>query len=860
MLPYFWYLLKVIICSGILFGYYWLFLRNKIFHQYNRFYLLAAAGLSLLVPLLKINFWQQGAQSNQAIRVLQAVSVGDEYMNGIVVTANKNTWSIEQFYPLLYWMVSLVFFIVLLRTIYIISTLLKQYPVQQIEEVTFVNTDDDRTPFSFFNYIFWNSSIDMSTTTGRQIFKHEIAHIQQKHTYDKLFVNILLIFCWCNPFFWLYRKELNMIHEFIADKKAVEDGNTTAFANMILQAAYPKYRFELINNFFYSPIKRRLLMLTKIDNPRVSYFARLMVLPLVVLVFAAFTFKAKTNPSLYHGKKITVVIDAGHGGKDFGAKSSDGIYEKDLTLAIAKKVKELNSNGDIEIILTRNSDIFMSPKEKADFTKSNNADLSISFHVDNGPPETANTKTGLNLWIAKDEKSQFFGSVTLGEFMNNGYQLDVDPEIKQRKVGIFTLQANTCPSVLIETGFINNAKDVAYLKTNAAKETIANNVLMAIEKYLTSKPNIPVVINSVDTVPNPPPPPPPPARFDPELKSTDTKPDVELLTSYKSLFYIGIPNHVYVAAKNIRTEDISLKISPTGSLSGSKGEYKVTVTSIGKTTISVFNNKTRELIKSFDYEVKRIPDPYDPDFPPGLKVNTVVEPRIFLGKFRGGRISMDDLKSQKEIRVSQGFSFVSAYVWFTYPESKTVSSAHLKSSSLLPIDEYIAKCVDGSTIMFDNVYVQDNIGNNKLVMNPPGFSVFDNTKIKATDESIAKAINNEKLNQRNDDNKIFTVAEVPPQFTGGKDEWLKFLRANLKVNTPVDNGAGAGKYSVVVKFIIHTDGSVSDVKFEKDPGFGTGDEAVRLIKETGGKWTAAVQNGRKVNAYHKQPITFLVED
>ena len=63
----------------------------------------------------------------------------------------------------------------------------------------------------------------------------------------------------------------------------------------------------------------------------------------------------------------------------------------------------------------------------------------------------------------------------------------------------------------------------------------------------------------------------------------------------------------------------------------------------------------------------------------------------------------------------------------------------------------------------------------------------------------------------------------------------------------------------MVKFIIHTDGSVSDITCEKDPGFGTGTEVKRLIRESSKKWTPAVQNGIKVNSYFKQPVTFLVE-
>ncbi len=292
MLPIAYYLLKVIICSGILYGYYWLLLRNKIFHKYNRFYLMASVVLSLLLPLIKINFWQQNETTSAGvIQALQAVSSSDEYMDTIIVAAKSNRFNTAQLYPFAYLLVSIVFIFIFLHGLYIIFRLLKKYPQQIINSISFVNTDDKRTPFSFLKYIFWNNSIDIETTTGQQIFKHELAHVQEKHSLDKLFINIILIIFWCNPFYWLIRKELNMIHEFIADKKAVGDSDTAAFAAMILQASYPQHHFQLTNNFFYSPIKRRLLMLTKNKKPKVNYFGRIMVLPTTVLIFTAFTFK-----------------------------------------------------------------------------------------------------------------------------------------------------------------------------------------------------------------------------------------------------------------------------------------------------------------------------------------------------------------------------------------------------------------------------------------------------------------------------------------------------------------------------------------------------------------------------------------
>lgn len=309
MLPIAYYFLKLIICSGILYGYYWLLLRNKVFHGYNRFYLMAVVLLSMLLPLIKIDFWQPQAEQGGVIQLLKAVSGTDAYMNTVIInTTNSNyNWDWEQLYPVSYLAVSLVMSIIFIRTLYIIRGLLKKYPTQVIDSISFVNTDAKSTPFSFLNYIFWNQHIDMDTATGKQIFKHEVAHVQEKHTHDKLFINLVLILFWCNPFFWLIRKELNMIHEFIADKKAVEDSDTASFAAMILQATYPQHRFQLTNNFFYSPIKRRLLMLTKNNNPKVNYWGRIMVLPLLVLVFAAFSLKTKNNSTEQNNRIITAV-------------------------------------------------------------------------------------------------------------------------------------------------------------------------------------------------------------------------------------------------------------------------------------------------------------------------------------------------------------------------------------------------------------------------------------------------------------------------------------------------------------------------------------------------------------------------
>lgn len=111
--------------------------------------------------------------------------------------------------------------------------------------------------------------------------------------------------------------------------------------------------------------------------------------------------------------------------------------------------------------------------------------------------------------------------------------------------------------------------------------------------------------------------------------------------------------------------------------------------------------------------------------------------------------------------------------------------------------------------------------------------------------------------KEDDENKIFEKVEIEASFKGGEGAWRKYLERNLNANTPVDNGAPEGTYTVWVQFIVDKGGNISDVKALSNHGYGMEDEAVKVIRK-GPAWVAAIQNGRPVKAYRKQPITFVV--
>lgn len=345
-------------------------------------------------------------------------------------------------------------------------------------------TDVKGTPFSFFKYIFWNTSIDLNGEVGKKILAHEVAHVEANHSFDKLLIELQLIIGWFNPITWLIRNELYLIHEFIADQKSIQNNDTSVLAELLLASAYPSQQHILSNSFFFSPIKRRIQMFTK-TNTKYSYLRRLTILPIMaatVLLFAFRNGNLNSKPIIKLDKQYTVIIDAGHGGDDLGASSADGTNEKDLTLSIAQKVKALNNNPNINIILSRESDKFINVVDRANFANASNANLFVSIHMDKAG--TAKF-SGTTFYVPSKNKVYFKESIMIANnLLDATSELFPKSKITTREMGIWVLENVKMPSVLFESGFISNPNDLKIVKAN--EEKIANMLLDGITSYLSS--------------------------------------------------------------------------------------------------------------------------------------------------------------------------------------------------------------------------------------------------------------------------------------------------------------------------------------------------------------------------------------
>ncbi len=222
-----------------------------------------------------------------------------------------------------------------------------------------------------------------------------------------------------------------------------------------------------------------------------------------------------------------IVIDAGHGGKDPGAISL-GLREKDVTLAVAKKLGELikEAHPEIKVYYTRLTDNFIELNERSNIANRNKADLFISIHVNHSSNTSAHGsetyvmgthKNDGNLEVAKRENS----AVLLEDDYQSGYDgfdpnspeghiifsfyqnafmeqsilfaSEIETELAKRKkvnrsrgvkqAGFLVLWKTAMPSVLVETGFMTNSEERAYLKSDAGREELATSIFNAFNSY-----------------------------------------------------------------------------------------------------------------------------------------------------------------------------------------------------------------------------------------------------------------------------------------------------------------------------------------------------------------------------------------
>ena len=190
----------------------------------------------------------------------------------------------------------------------------------------------------------------------------------------------------------------------------------------------------------------------------------------ILTIFLSFAFKPLND------KKI-IVIDAGHGGKDFGAQIG-GELEKKIVENIANKISLLNGKGEIEIVLLREDDSFIELSERVARINKINPSLLISLHIN----ASKNLKeNGVNAYVSKQndfyDKSMETAKNLVEKISNEKL---AKGEVKD--ANFFVIKNSKCPALLLEVGYLTNENDKTYITSESGQNEIANKIYEFIKK------------------------------------------------------------------------------------------------------------------------------------------------------------------------------------------------------------------------------------------------------------------------------------------------------------------------------------------------------------------------------------------
>jgi len=252
-------------------------LRNERYFRLNRIYLLSGIVASIVFPLYTWHY------------TVILPFVQDTYIttSGISAVAIGPPPAVIPFYFWFYIVgIAGLAFRMIWQTGKVVRKLRKAGYVKT-GSVKLVRTTEYAASFSFFSFVFVNPSItDIET---KEIVNHEREHIEQRHWFDLLFVELLCMLQWFNPFVWIYARLIRQNHEYLADEMALQHtSNPAIYQATLLNQMFGAPVISLANSFNYSLNKKRFKMMKKkIDSP-FRKLRMLIVLPLVAMVFYAF--------------------------------------------------------------------------------------------------------------------------------------------------------------------------------------------------------------------------------------------------------------------------------------------------------------------------------------------------------------------------------------------------------------------------------------------------------------------------------------------------------------------------------------------------------------------------------------------
>ena len=355
------YLLK---SSGLLatfFLAYHFLLRKETFFTSNRWFLLSGLATSILLPL----FFIKKIVYVESPKITLPISPENNDLPIIIDKATPiTTESIDwlQILFIVYGIVAAILIIKVIIDLFSLAKLLRKQTIQKQEDLSYININQDIAPFSFFNYIVFNSSL-YSQEELESILLHEKIHSQEKHSIDVLVAKLFTIVFWFNPLIWLYQKAIIQNLEYIADSKAIQNiEDKKCYQMALLKVVSHQNCLPITNHFYQSLIKKRIVMLNKNQSNKKSIWKYTLILPVVIAFVFLFQIKVvaqvieDTATKISETKVSLIKIEINKDNTDEDLKSYQKLFLENRSIQLDFSEIERNNKGEIQHIVVKFDD------------------------------------------------------------------------------------------------------------------------------------------------------------------------------------------------------------------------------------------------------------------------------------------------------------------------------------------------------------------------------------------------------------------------------------------------------------------------------------------------------------------------
>ena len=346
------YILQTIAFQLLFLVVYDLFLKKETFFNSNRSYLLFTPILSLVLPMLRLDFIQNSIPQQYIVQ-LPAVLIGNasqaqttNVQNLDAVTINATSaigfFEILQLVYIAGIVVSFFYFGIKLYRIY---KLKQSGKPENYKSFTLINLPESEAAFSFFNTVFLGENL--SEKQRHVILAHEEVHIKERHTLDLIFFEILKMVFWFNPLIYVFQKRITALQEYMADAKAAAQNGKSAYYQSMLSQVFKTENITFINTFFnHSLIKKRIIMLQKSRSPKISKLKYLLLVPVIgaMLFYTSCTQETEVNEKSSLSEKIVDLQN------ELESRNELSSEEKLLLVELNRKVVNNNLTENLEII------------------------------------------------------------------------------------------------------------------------------------------------------------------------------------------------------------------------------------------------------------------------------------------------------------------------------------------------------------------------------------------------------------------------------------------------------------------------------------------------------------------------------